>query len=74
MSEHFPSAVLFNYAQARGDDHMAHAVAVTRPSRTMCGLEIETSLLQLREEDWEVGSFRTKCTDCIVAVGHSRVA
>lgn len=49
------------------DQWRGHAVAVNDPARTMCGLD--TRFLDDSDTDWESGSFRTKCTDCILVVG-----
>ena len=48
-----------------------HGVPDTRPDWTLCGLD--TTLLIVLEEDWERGTHRTKCADCIVSAGRRYV-
>lgn len=56
------------YRDARDTEFgTGHGVPDTRPDRTLCGLD--TTLLIVRDEDWERGTHRTKCADCIVSVG-----
>lgn len=57
-------------ARAVADGRCGHAVPVGDPGRTMC--ELDARPLDTGARDWEKGSFRTKCTECIVAV--SRVS
>lgn len=49
-----------------GDLHGGHAVAVDRPTRTACGLAAGS--LVVIDRDWERGTYRTKCVDCILAL------
>lgn len=53
------------YRDARDTEFgTGHGVLDTRPDRTLCGLD--ATLLIVRDQDWELGTHRTKCADCIV--------
>lgn len=40
-----------------------HAVAVGDPGKTIC--RVKTTGLLVNDEDWEVGSHRPRCADCV---------
>lgn len=40
-----------------------HAVSVDGPGKTLCGLH--TAGLVIQEGDWETGSHRASCADCV---------
>lgn len=46
----------------------AHAVPIEAPGTTACGLD--TVLVRQGSDDWELGTRRTKCPDCVVVVDH----
>ena len=58
----------YRYMSLAGEDEGSHAVPAHDLCRTVCGLLTGSSAVLA--EDWELGTHRTKCTNCVVLVDY----